>query len=253
MRLLKPLGGLLACSISFGQGGLSFDVATVKPSQPEAATRHFQIQGRRFVTTGTSLADLIQFAYGLHPRQILNGPKWLESDKFDVTGTSQLAGPPSEQQWMKMMADLLASGFQLRFHQEKRELPVYAITVARGGPKLESSPEDANAIASFAFHGRGQLVARKAAMSDLAWELQSAVLDRPVVDQSGLKSRFNFTLTWAPDEFQKPALTGESPTAESAASIFSAIQQQLGLRLEATKALVDAMLIDGAALPDSNR
>lgn len=228
----------------------SFDVATVKRSGLEAATRHFTIQGRRFVTTHTSLADLIQFAYGLHPRQIVTGPKWLESDKFDVVGTFS-SEPTTEQELMKMMASLLASRFQLRFHLEKRELAVYAIVLARDGTKLKLSDGDPAAVGGFAFRGRGQLIATNANVSDLAWELQSAVVDRPVVDHTGLTSRFTFTLSWTPDEFQKSNLVGQAPTTDLP-DLFTAIQQELGLRLEATKSLVDVMVVDHLEPPSEN-
>jgi uncharacterized protein (TIGR03435 family) len=229
----------------------SFDVATVKRSRPETVTRHFGIQGRRFVTTYTSLADLIQYAYGLHPRQIVNGPKWLESDKFDVVGTTSSEREPTEREWMKMMAGLLVSGFQLNFHLEKRELAVYAIVVARDGPKLKASDGDLNGMGAVAFRGRGRLIATNANVGDLAWELQSAVVDRPVVDQTGLTSRFNFTLTWMPDELQKSNLTGQAPTSD-VPDLFTAIRQQLGLRLEATKSLVNVMVVDHLERPSEN-
>jgi uncharacterized protein (TIGR03435 family) len=234
-----------------GQVTPSFDVATVKKSGPEALTRRFTIQGRRFVTMHTSLADLIQYAYGLHPRQIVKGPKWLESDKFDVVGTTSSERQPTEREWMKMMASLLISRFQLRFHLEKRELAVYAIVVDRNGPKLNLSDGDPNGLGAVAFRGRGQLIATNAKVDDLAWELQSAVVDRPVVDHTGLTSRFNFTLTWTPNEFQKSNLAGVAPTPDSP-DLFTAILQQLGLRLEATKSLVDVMVVDYLEPPSEN-
>lgn len=253
---MKPAGTLLAawtlCAALAAQAPSSFDAATVRPSGPDSATRRFMIQGRRFVTLKTSLADLIQFAYGLHPHQILNGPKWIESDKFDVVGATAGQVKPSEREYMAMMASLLTSRFQLRFHREKREMPVYALIVARGGPKLKLSESDPKAFPSLAFHGRGQLVATNSKLADLAWELQSAVLDRPVVDQTGLTSRFDFALTWAPDEFQKSNLTGGAPAADAVPPLFTAIQEQLGLRLEPARSSVEVMVIDGVAPPSED-
>jgi len=159
----------MACAMRAGEANPTFEVATVKPSEPEIATRRFLIQGRRFATFHTSLADLVQFAYGLHPRQIANGPGWLTSAKFDVVGTTGGDAEPSEPEWMKMMAGLLAERFQLRFHLEKRELPAYAIVVDRNGRKLEPSTGDPNGLPSLDFHGRGQLTARNANVADLAW------------------------------------------------------------------------------------
>jgi len=249
---LRLSGWVLASAFLVGQGIPSFEVATVKSSGPEAVTRRFTIRGRQFVTIHTSLADLIQFAHGLHPHQTENGPKWLESDKFDVVGSTSTESQPTEQEWMKMMANLLASRFQLRFHLEKRELPVYAILVDRENPKLKASDGDPNGPGAVYFRGRGQLVATNANLPDLAWELQSAVVDRPVVDQTGLRGRFSFTLTWTPDEFQNSNLTGQTPTTEEPPNLFAAAQQQLGLRLEATRSVVDVMVIDHVERPSEN-
>lgn len=253
MRFIRVclVGLALASATLADPSSTAFEVATVKPSEPENATRRFLVEGRRFATFHTSLADLVQFAYGMHPRQIANGPRWLTSDKFDVVGTAEGARKPSEQEWMQMMAKLLADRFRLRFHLEKRELPVYAIVIDSNGQKLETSDGDPNGLPSLGFRGRGQLVARNAKLADLAWELQSAVLDRPVLDQTGLTSRFNFTLAWTPDEFQRPALVGATGTTDEVfPNLFTAIRQQLGLRLEATKAPVDVMVVEHADIPE---
>ena len=252
MALLRLLLAAAATAYSVPAADLNptFEVATVKLSGPEVTTRHFTIQGRRFLTFHTSLADLIQFAYGLHPRQIVGGPEWLETSRFDVVGLASGDQEPTEPEWMKMMANLIAERFHLRFHLEKRELAVYAIRADQGGPNLKSTDSGPNAMPSLGFRGRGELVARNASLNDLAWELQSAVLDRPVVDQSGLTKRFDFTLSWTPDEFQTPALAGETRTAETAPNLFTAIRQQLGLRLTSTRSIVDAMVIERIALPD---
>lgn len=240
-----------ACAVLAAGINPTFEVATVRPSGSDITTRHFTIEGRRFLTFHTSLADLIQFAYGMHPSQLVGGPGWLDSSRFDVVGLASGDGQPAEQEWMKMMANLLAERFQVRFHSEKRELLVYALTVDRDGPRLEPSDGTSDTLPNIGFRGRGQLVARNASLNDLAWELQSAVLDRPVVDQSGLGKRFHFTLSWTPDEFQTPALAGEARTAaEIAPNLFTAIRQQLGLRLTATKSNVDVMVLERVALPD---
>ena len=234
-----------------GESNPAFEVATVKPSANETVTRRFLIEGDRFATLNTSLAELIQFAYGLQPHQIANGPKWLGSAKFDVVGTAADGVHPSEQEWMKMMANLLAARFQLRFHREKRDLPVFAIVLDREVPNLKPSSGDANGLASLSFHGRGELSAHNANMADLAWELQSAVLDRPVVDKTGLTSRFDFTLTWMPDEFQNGTLSGGTTGGqELPPNLFTAIRQELGLRLKATKSRADVMMVDHVKLPD---
>jgi uncharacterized protein (TIGR03435 family) len=248
--LVGLIGSAVGSATMADQAREAFEVATVKSSGPETATRRFLVEGRRFATFHTSLADLVQFAYGMHPRQITNGPSWLMSGKFDVVGTAEGDGKPSEVEWMKMMAKLLADRFQLRFHLEKRELLAYSIVVDRNGQKMQPSDGNPNGLPSLGFRGRGQMIATNANVADLAWELQSAVVDRPVVDQTGLTSRFNFTLTWTPDEFQSPAVVGVTgATDEIFPNLFTAIRQQLGLRLEATKARVDVIVVEHAALP----
>lgn len=229
----------------------AFEVATVKPSSDEAATRRFTIQGRQFMTFHASLSDLIQFAYGLHPRQLAGSPEWTESNKYDVVGLASGNAEPAEREWMKMMANLITERFHLRFHTEKRELAAYAITVDKDGPKLEPTDGAADSFPSLGFRGRGQLIARNASIGDLAWELQSAVLDRPVVDQTQLSKRFHFTLSWTPDEFQTSALAGADPSdGDVPPNLFTALRNQLGLRLTATKSNVEVMVVDQVQLPD---
>ncbi len=242
---------VLIATAQYADTNPSFEVATIKPSAPEAATRHFTIQGQQFSTTKTSLADLIQFAYGLHPHQIANGPSWLESQKFDMVGLAKGDAPPTEQEWMKMTANLLAERFHLRYHSEKRELPVFAITVDGNGPMLQPSDASPDALPAIGFRGRGQLIARNANIGDLAWELQSAVLDRPVVDQTGLTKRYNFTLEWTPDDFQTSALVGEGRSDDQTPPhLLAAVREQLGLRLTSTKRQADVMVIEQISAPD---
>src|SRR5215472_10387964 len=219
----------------------AFEVATVKRSGPEPGLRHFTIQGRRFVTLRTSLADLINYAYGLHSGQLVNAPNWLESEKFDVTGIPEADRQPSEKEWMAMIGNLLANRFQFRFHWDRREMAVYAIVTGRDGMKLGRSEGNANGLPAFVFQGIGKLTARNAGIGDLAWELQSMVLDRPVVDQTGLNGRFDFTLAWTPDEFQLKGRDADStaPGTDVPPDLFHAVQQQLGLRIEAKRAAAD--------------
>ena len=121
----------------------------------------------------------------------------------------------------------------------------------RGRPRrreAEAKRCNPNGPGSVAFHGRGQLVATNATLDDLAWELQSAIVDRPVVNKTGLSARFNFTLTWTPDEFQNSNLAGPAPTND-VPGLFTAIQQQLGIRLEASRSIVDVMVVNSVELP----
>ena len=232
-----------------------FEVATVKPSAPETRGKYFTIRGRRFMTGNTTLSELITFSYGLHPRQITGAPAWIETDKYDVIGQPEGEGQPNDKQWKTMVQKLLADRFKLAFHREKKELAVYAIVVGKNGPKLTKSTGDPNGLPGLFFRGLGVLPARNATIADFAGVMQSVVLDRPVVDQTGLPGRYDFTLTWTPDPSQFAAFGPRpQPPADEATApdLFTAIQQQLGLKLESVKAPVDVLVIDHVEKPSAN-
>jgi uncharacterized protein (TIGR03435 family) len=234
----------------------SFEVATIKPSRPEAQGKAFNVQGRTFRTFNTTLTDMITFMYGVHATQLVGGPSWMASEKYDLSGQPDLPGTPNLNQWKGMVQKLLADRFKLAFHRDKRELSVYTLTVARTGPKMTKNDSDPNGLPALFFRGLGVLPARNANMADLAGLFQGAVLDRPVVDQTGLAGRFDFTLTWTPDETQFGGLGVKVPpppdNAAAPPGLFTAIQEQLGLKLDASKAQVDVMVIDRAEKPSDN-
>jgi len=233
-----------------------FEVATIKPSNPGAQGKGYTVRGRQVLTLNTSLSDLMTFAYELHARQIAGGPPWLETDKYDVTGQPDIVGLPNVAQMRLMVQKLLADRFKLTFHREKKELSVYALVVGAKGPMLTKSAGDPNGLPGLIFRQLGVLPAQNATMGDFAGVMQSAVLDRPVVDQTGLTGRYDFTLRWTPDETQfagmgirVPPPTGD---ASAAPGLFTAIQEQLGLKFEATKAPVDVLVVDHAERPSDN-
>jgi uncharacterized protein (TIGR03435 family) len=240
-----------------------FEVATIKPSKPDEG---FSILlGRRgagsnsLTTTSTSLSDLMKFAYDLHPRQITGGPAWLETEKYDVIAKPDLDGLPSLPQMKAMVQKLLAERFQLTFHRDKKELAVYAITVAKTGVKMTKN-DAVTPGPGFGGGPRGFNV-RSATMSEFASVLQAGILEQPVVDQTGLGSaKYDFILKWTPDASQSQ-LGGPGPNAPPAPAadaldappdIFTAFQQQLGLKLESTKAPVDVLVIDKVEKPSEN-
>ena len=114
---------------------LIFEVATIKPSKPEAQGKGFGVRDNRFSTLNTSLSDLTTFAYGLHARQITGGPAWVETERYDLAAKPEGEGQPNDKQWKIMLQKLLADRFKLTFHRDKKELSVYAIVVGKNGPK----------------------------------------------------------------------------------------------------------------------
>jgi len=233
-----------------------FEVATIKPSNPDTQGRGFRVRGREFSTINTTLSSLLTFAYGLHPKQIVGAPAWVDTDKFDITAQPDQPGRPNDKQWKAMLQKLLADRFQLTFHRDKKELSVYALEVAKSGSKLTKSQGDPNGLPGMFFRGLGNLPAANATMQDFAGLLQSAVLDRPVVDQTGLTGRFDFTLNWTPDESQFVGMGIKVPPPtdkpDAPPGLFTAVQEQLGLKLEATKAPVDVIVIDKVEKPSAN-
>src|SRR5262249_17228190 len=151
----------------------------------------------------------------------------------------------------------LTDRFQLSFHRDKRELSVYAITVDKAGSKLIKSTADPNGLPGLGLRALGNLVVRNANMSDFCNLLQSVVLDRPVVDQTGLSGRFDFTLFWTPDDFQfgGGGAGGAPPQTENgtnAPDLFTAFKEQLGLKLDSTKAPAEVFVIDKVEKPSAN-
>ena len=242
---------------------LEFEVATIKPSTPGQPGKSFTVRGREFLTMNTSLSDMVTFAYGIHAKQFINGPAWVETDKFDITAKPEGDGQPNQDQYKVMFQKLLADRFKLTFHRDKKELSVYAIVVGKNGPKLTKSEGNPNAPPSLFFRGLGLLPARNASMAEFADVMQSAVLDKPVLDQTGLKGKFDFTLTWLPDEFQFAGLgvrvppPGDArvtigPGGTSSPDLFTAFQEQLGLKLESTKAPAEVFVVDRVEKPSEN-
>ena len=233
-----------------------FEVATIKPSRPDTPGIGIRVNGRQFSTLNTTLSDLIKFAYGIHAKQIVGGPLWLESEKYDLLATPEGEGQPNDKQLRTMLQKLIADRFQLTFHRDKKELSVYAIVVEKTGPKLTKNESNPNGLPGLGLRGLGNLVVRNANMADFAGLLQSVILDRPVLDQTGLAGRFDFTLLWTPDEFQFSGLgaRGAPPQADGAAApdLFTAFREQLGLKLDSTKAPTEVLVIDRVEKPSPN-
>jgi uncharacterized protein (TIGR03435 family) len=232
----------------------SFEVATIKPSQPGTPGKLIG-GGRKFMTLNTTLSDLITFSYGIHAKQIVGAPAWIEEEKYDLAGEPDAKGSPSLDQIRVMLQKLLADRFQLKFHRDKKELSVYALTVGKNGPKLTKSQGDPNAAPRLLFTRLGNLPAANTTLADFASVMQSAVLDKPVLDQTGLTGKWDFTLTWTPDATQFIGLGGGTappPDPDGPPDLFTAIQQQLGLKLESIKAPAEVFVIDRVEKPSDN-
>jgi len=233
----------------------SFEVATIKPARPEDRRYGITFRGRDVVTFGTTLMNLVTFAYGVHPKQVEGLPEWATTDKYEITARPEGTGIPNDRQLKLLFQKLLAERFKLALHRDKKEQSVYALTAARAGSKMTPSAGDPNGLPGLAFQGLGKLVVVNATMADFAGLFQTSVLDRPVVDQTGITGRYDFTLNWTPDEsqFRGMGLTIPPPPDNATLpSLFTAIQEQVGLRLESTRAPADVLVVDKAEKPTEN-
>jgi uncharacterized protein (TIGR03435 family) len=234
----------------------AFEVATVKPTPPDwRGGRYIRMSSpQRFVATNYTLRVLIGAAYNLTPTAILGGAAWLDSDHYDIVAATPGSVHPNLDQQMSMLRKLLADRFKLTFHLQEKEFPVYLLTVAKNGPKLRETtapPDDDPVIVSQIAPGTISLPARNATMTQFATVMQRSIFDRPVLDKTGLFGRYDFDLEWTRDETQ---FDGERRETQESAKpgLFTAIQQQLGLRLEAARGVVQAIAIDRIERPSEN-
>jgi len=234
----------------------AFEVATIKPSDTSSPHGTFiRHDGRHLIAYNMSLRGLIVYAYGLHASQIVNGPPSLLATHFDIDGVPDIDGHPNLRQSKLMFQRLLLSRFKLAFHYESHELAAYAVQVAQNGPHLmptNSKPDDST---NFTISCPPVLTVRNYSIADFAKGMQDAFLDKPVVDQTGLKDRYDFVLKWTADESQSfcpvsPA--GSSPDPNAPPGLYTAVQEQLGLKLVSTKAPVEVMVIDHIETPSGN-
>ncbi|MGD0125306.1 MAG: TIGR03435 family protein [Terriglobia bacterium] len=260
----------------------SFEVASIKPNH--SGDRRFFVswQPGRFNATGMTLKFLITMAYDVKDFQVSGGPGWVNAERYDIDAkepdaiAQELEKLPREQRSTladSMLQSLLADRFQLKLTRGTKELPAYALVVAKNGPKLQEAkpvdtPTDAPSAPGGHPHGpmmrmgRGELNGQGVGLGFLASVL-SQQLGRQVLDQTGLKGNYDLALKWTPDQGEGmmmggpppgggPPPDGAPPPDASGPSIFTALQEQLGLRLEATKAPADVLTIDHVEKPSEN-
>ena len=234
-----------------------FDVCSIKPSNPGQQGRGLTVRGREVVTINTPAKFLMTFVYGVHSNQIVGAPTWFENENYDLNGKPAQEGFPNQNQIKIMIRKVLADRFQLKFHREQRELAAYVIQVGKNGPKLMASQADPKGLPGLGFRGLGAMNAQNATMNDLAALFQTAVLDRPVVDQTGLTGHYDFQLNWTPDESQFAGMGVRVPPPptdkpDAPPDLINALQEQLGLKLSVAKTMVDVLVIDKVEKPSAN-
>jgi uncharacterized protein (TIGR03435 family) len=223
-----------------------FDVSTVKPTDPGyagsdgIATRAGLVDARN-----VTLQRCIIGAYSVGPHQVVGGPDWVYTDRFDIMGKSDQ--PIGDDDTLnQMLQRLLADRFKLAIHRGNKILPAYVLEVDKNGPKLEKAEGgDSDTNTSTGRRGRVTIDAKNTDMNLFA-QVLARKMDLPVVNQTGLTGIFNFKLHWTPDSVPVSEQTNDD------VSIFTALQEQLGLRLRSAKAPVEVLEIDHVERPTAN-
>jgi uncharacterized protein (TIGR03435 family) len=237
---------LIAGAVYAQSSGPAFEVASIKPNNSGTTIANGgRVQGDRFTATNATVVQLLRSAYGVQEFQIDRQPEWASVDRFDIA--AKLPADGNSDQWPAMLQTLLVERFRLRLHREQRETSVFALVVAKNGLKI--APVAASRCAPPNTCGFSatptEIVARGQSMEQLATRLSRSI-GQTVVDRTGVSGIFDFKLEWTQDDqFRAPGATA-SP------AIFTALDEQLGLRLQSQRAPVAMLIIDGIERPTAD-
>ena len=241
MRITRRIGWVAGLAVASAAWGAQeqFEVASIKPADPNAPGTSMNYSPGRLQLRNYTVKACIKLAYHVNDNQIPGGPKGFDSEGYDIV--AKVPAGAKDEQILQMVQTLLADRFKLTFHRETRILPVYVLTVAKGGLKMPQATEYGGTSSGLRFiRGKGIETANLV-------DLLTRVVEHPVFDETGLKGIYNVDLEFAPVQ-AAPTATNEEPGA----AIFAAIQEQLGLKLEATRRPVEVFVIDHVEKPSEN-
>jgi uncharacterized protein (TIGR03435 family) len=224
-----------------------WEVVTVKQGDPYAKSDHIDLHGRHVTLENETVEIMMLLGYQMQKNQIAGVPEWVKTERWTVDGLADVDGEPNVAQLQGMVRKVLAERFGLKVHREQREMPVFVLTVVKGGPKMSVNASGANGRPNERGRrgvGWQMYTYTNTSMPVFALELLSYV-DRPIVDQTCLKGRYDFQLKWLTDE-------NHANDQDVPPGIFTAIQEQLGLKLEPLKAPADVLVIDKVERPGGN-
>jgi uncharacterized protein (TIGR03435 family) len=193
---------------------------------------------------------LISEAYHVYDFQISGGPKWIDSDRYDVEAKATGDAPPTRNQLRAMLQKLLADRFGLTVRHERKEMPVYVLHAAKDGPRLQPA-RNPDAPIMFRVSQRRHITAENAPLENLT-DVLTWLLGKPVLDRTGLEGTFDYTLEWSPDGLQLQSQEAPAQADDKAPSLGGALQQQLGLRLSSGKDRVELVAVEKAERPSAN-
>jgi uncharacterized protein (TIGR03435 family) len=235
---------ILSAALVIAQKAPAFEAASVKPAPPNPTDFGVDTDPGLLRVEAQTLREIVQIAYGVNDSQVVGGPKWAETDRFDIIGKSN--GPAGSKELLAMLQTLLAERFKLTMHRETRTAQGYGLVIAKGGVKMQASESKS----SNSTGGRGKIDAQGYSMPQLAERL-TRLMRVPVEDATQNNARFNFTLKWDPASTSvRPSERDKSDSDQP--SIFTALEEQLGLKLAARKVMMEVIVIDGAEKPSEN-
>jgi len=243
---LASLGGAPA------QPSQTLDVASVKASRNTTADSNIDSVRGRLTATNITVKELIRLAYGVKDYQIGRAPGWVDSERFDIAAKIVSGKGNSPEDEKSLVRELLADRFQLTTHREAKQMPVYLLVVAKDGPKLTPHNDAGTKIRG----GCGRLIGRRVTTDAIATML-SRQLEHEVLNRTGLSGEYdvqlNFTRDAGPCRVATDSQGGSAATDPSGPpSIYTALQQQLGLKLESAKGTVEFLIIDRVERPSEN-
>jgi uncharacterized protein (TIGR03435 family) len=235
-----------------GADAPTFDVASIRPHAPDDNRFYVKLPADgRFTATGSVAKLVVMVAYDVQEAQIIGGPSWFTKEKWDIEARSDNRGERSIEETRRMLQNMLEERFGLRIHREREQRPAYALTVAKGGPKFKAAEKDGSRNVRITGNSisleRGEL----ARMT----QLLSTALGRPVIDRTGLEGLYDLSLQWDDAPMRQggvPGLDVPAAPGNDHGSIFTAIQDQLGLRLESQRVPVEVIVVDRIERPSQN-
>lgn len=250
VALASLVSATMGGQVVYGLPG--FEVASIKPSDASDPQKTSDVRGGTLQARNYSLKNLIQMGWNVRSFEVLGGPAWLDTEKYNVDAKPavplNMFGPPGEgmDKVRLMVRSLLEDRFKLRVHTETREARVYFLVVARNGPRLKPTAEAAGPGTSMHDAGKGRFVATQIDMRMLAQNELGGEVGVPVIDKTNLTGAYDLTLDWNPDDDASTPASGSTP------SIFTALQEQLGLKLEPGRGPVEILYVDHAERASAN-
>jgi uncharacterized protein (TIGR03435 family) len=242
LRVLRIVGLMSALGLAWAQTPPAFEAASIKPNHSGSGSSSDNTEHGRLTVTNETVKQLIQMAFNVKDFQIEGGPRWLATERYDIVATTGKPDDIKDAEFRALLQSLLADRFTFRYHRDTKQLTMYSLAVAKGSPKLtEHTGEAGGSSNTNSRSGKTTMTVTKGTMASLASHLEGQT-GRIIKDNTGLKGAYDYKLEWSNDQAEDSSLP----------SLFTALQEQLGLRLDSTKGPVEMIVIDRVERPSEN-